>query len=45
MTVDFFESLGATPMTFTLDKLYDVLKDLTVDAQTHPLGSKRALVR
>jgi TRAP-type C4-dicarboxylate transport system substrate-binding protein len=38
MTVDFFESLGATPMTFTLGKLYDVLKDHTVDAQTDPLG-------
>jgi tripartite ATP-independent transporter DctP family solute receptor len=37
MTVDFFESLGAKPMTFTLDRLYEVLKDHTVDAQTDPL--------
>ena len=38
MTVDFFESLGAKPMTFTLNRLYEVLKDHTVDAQTDPLG-------
>jgi tripartite ATP-independent transporter DctP family solute receptor len=38
MTVDFFESLGARPMTFTLSRLYEVLKDRTVDAQTDPLG-------
>lgn len=38
MTVDFFESLGAKPMTFTLNRLYEVLKDRTVDAQTDPLG-------
>jgi len=37
MTVDFFESLGAKPMTFTLNRLYEVLKDHTVDAQTDPL--------
>jgi len=38
MTVDFFETLGAKPMTFTLNKLYEVLKDKTCDAQTDPLG-------
>lgn len=38
MTVDFFDSLGAKPMTFTLNRLYEVLKDHTVDAQTDPLG-------
>ena len=38
MTVDFFESLGARPMTFTLNQLYAVLKDHTVDGQTDPLG-------
>ena len=38
MTVDFFESVGAKPMTFTLNRLYEVLKDHTVDAQTDPLG-------
>jgi tripartite ATP-independent transporter DctP family solute receptor len=38
MTVEFFESLGARPMTFTLNRLYEVLKDHTVDAQTDPLG-------
>ena len=37
MTVDFFESLGARPMTFTLNRLYEVLKNRTVDAQTDPL--------
>ncbi len=38
MTVDFFETLGAKPMTFTLNRLYEVLKDKTCDAQTDPLG-------
>ncbi len=38
MTVDFFETLGAKPMTFTLNRLYQVLKDKTCDAQTDPLG-------
>ena len=38
MTVDFFESLGAKPMTFTLNQLYQVCKDRTVDGQTDPLG-------
>jgi TRAP-type transport system periplasmic protein len=37
MTVEFFESLGAKPMTFTLNRLYEVLKDHTVDGQTDPL--------
>jgi TRAP-type transport system periplasmic protein len=37
MTVDFFESIGAKPKTFTLNRLYEVLKDRTVDAQTDPL--------
>ena len=36
MTVDFFESLGAKPMTFTLSQLYQVLRDKTVDGQTDP---------
>ena len=36
MTVDFFESLGAQPRTFTLNQLYQVLKDHTVDGQTDP---------
>ena len=38
MTVDFFETLGAKPMTFTLSQLYQVCKDRTVDGQTDPLG-------
>jgi tripartite ATP-independent transporter DctP family solute receptor len=38
MTVDFFETLGAKPMTFTLNRLYEVLKYKTCDAQTDPLG-------
>jgi tripartite ATP-independent transporter DctP family solute receptor len=38
MTVDFFETLGAKPMKFTLNKLYEVLKNHTVDGQTDPLG-------
>ena len=36
MTVDFFESLGAKPKTFTLNQLYPVLKEHTVDGQTDP---------
>src|SRR3954463_2593780 len=36
MTVDFFQSLGAQPKTFTLNQLYQVLKDQTVDGQTDP---------
>ena len=38
MTVDFFETLGAKPKTFTLNRLYEVLKDKTCDGQTDPLG-------
>jgi tripartite ATP-independent transporter DctP family solute receptor len=38
MTVDFFESLGAQPMTFTLSELYRVCKERIVDGQTDPLG-------
>src|SRR6266478_6479844 len=38
MTVDFFESLGAKPMTFTLSELYRVCKEHIVDGQTDPLG-------
>ncbi len=38
MTVDFFESLGAKPMTFPLSQLYRVCKDGTVEGQTDPLG-------
>jgi len=38
MTVEFFETLGAQPMTFTLNQLYQVCKDRTVDGQTDPLG-------
>ena len=38
MTVDFFETLGAKPMKFTLNQLYEVLKNKTVDGQTDPLG-------
>jgi tripartite ATP-independent transporter DctP family solute receptor len=38
MTVDFFETLGATPMTFTLSELYRVCKERIVDGQTDPLG-------
>ena len=38
MTVDFFETLGAKPMKFTLNQLYEVLKNQTVDGQTDPLG-------
>jgi len=36
MTVDFFESIGAKPQTFTLNQLYQVLKEQTVDGQTDP---------
>jgi len=36
MTVDFFESIGAKPKTFTLNQLYQVLKDKTVEGQTDP---------
>jgi tripartite ATP-independent transporter DctP family solute receptor len=38
MTVDFFETLGAKPMTFTLSELYRVCKERIVDGQTDPLG-------
>jgi tripartite ATP-independent transporter DctP family solute receptor len=38
MTVDFFDSLGAKPMTFTLNELYRVCKEKIVDGQTDPLG-------
>jgi tripartite ATP-independent transporter DctP family solute receptor len=38
MTVDFFETLGAKPMKFTLSQLYEVLQNHTVDGQTDPLG-------
>lgn len=38
MTVDFFETLGAKPMRFTLNQLYEVLRSQTVDGQTDPLG-------
>jgi TRAP-type transport system periplasmic protein len=38
MTVDFFQALGAKPMKFTLNRLYEVLKDKTCDGQTDPLG-------
>lgn len=38
MTVDFFETLGAKPMKFTLNQLYEVLKNKTADGQTDPLG-------
>jgi TRAP-type transport system periplasmic protein len=38
MTVDFFETLGAKPMTFTLSELYRVCKERVVDGQTDPLG-------
>lgn len=38
MTVDFFETLGAKPMTFTLSELYRVCKERMVDGQTDPLG-------
>jgi TRAP-type transport system periplasmic protein len=38
MTVDFFETLGAKPMRFALNQLYEVLKNQTVDGQTDPLG-------
>ncbi|HEY2337257.1 MAG TPA: TRAP transporter substrate-binding protein DctP, partial [Burkholderiales bacterium] len=34
MTVDFFRTIGAQPETFTLNQLYQVLKDRIVDGQT-----------
>jgi tripartite ATP-independent transporter DctP family solute receptor len=36
MTVDFFQSIGAEPKTFTLNQLYKVLKEQLVDGQTDP---------
>jgi tripartite ATP-independent transporter DctP family solute receptor len=36
MTVDFFQSIGAQPKTFTLNQLYQVLKEQVVDGQTDP---------
>jgi TRAP-type transport system periplasmic protein len=36
MTVDFFESLGAQPKTFTLNQLYKVLQEQVGDGQTDP---------
>ncbi len=38
MTVEFFEALGAKPMTFTLNRLYEVCRDKVVDGQTDPLA-------
>jgi tripartite ATP-independent transporter DctP family solute receptor len=38
MTVDFFETLGAKPMKFPLNQLYEVLQNHTVDGQSDPLG-------
>jgi TRAP-type transport system periplasmic protein len=38
MTVDFFQTLGAQPSTYTLNQLYQVLKEQKTDAQTDPLG-------
>jgi TRAP-type transport system periplasmic protein len=38
MTVEFFEALGAKPMTFTLNRLYEVCRDRIVDGQTDPLA-------
>lgn len=38
MTVEFFETLGAKPMKFTLNQLYEVCNNYTVDGQTDPLG-------
>jgi tripartite ATP-independent transporter DctP family solute receptor len=38
MNVEYFQSLGAVPKPFTLNRLYAVLKDHTVDAQTDPMG-------
>ena len=38
MTVEFFETLGAKPMTFTLNRLYEVCRDKVVDGQTDPLA-------
>lgn len=36
--VDFFESLGAKPTPINLNRLYDALKDGTVEAQENPLA-------
>jgi tripartite ATP-independent transporter DctP family solute receptor len=36
MTVDFFQSIGAQPKTFTLNQLYTVLQEQVVDGQTDP---------
>ena len=38
MNVEYFQSLGAAPKPFTLNRLYSVLRDHIVDAQTDPLG-------
>ena len=38
MTVEFFEMLGAVPMKFTLNRLYEVLQNHNADGQTDPLG-------
>ena len=38
MTADFFETLGAKPMKFTLNQVYEVLKNRTVEGMTDPLG-------
>jgi tripartite ATP-independent transporter DctP family solute receptor len=38
MTVDFFTTLGAEPLQFTLSRLYEVLQNHTVDSQTDPLS-------
>jgi len=38
MTVDFFATLGAEPLQFTLSRLYEVLQNHTVDGQTDPLS-------
>jgi tripartite ATP-independent transporter DctP family solute receptor len=38
MNVEYFQSLGAVPKPITLNRLYAVLKDHTVDAQTDPMG-------
>jgi len=38
MTVDFFETLGAKPIKLTLNQLYEMLQNHTVDGQTDPLG-------
>jgi tripartite ATP-independent transporter DctP family solute receptor len=38
MTVDFFETLGAKPVKFTLNQVYEVLRNRTVEGMTDPLG-------